>query len=65
MNCHRLCINGEHSLFHFSMEKWQLLEIMQILTDSVLIPLQPLPFTIIYVHLHYYTDGIEYLSHGL
>ena len=68
----RLCINGEHSLFDFSMEKVAvagnqiLAEGLRLKQPVFLIPLQTLPFTIPYTYTcANYTDGIQYLSHGL
>ena len=56
MNCHRLRMNGEHSLFDFSMEKVAvagnqiLAKGLQLKQPVFLIPLQPLAFTIPYMY---------------
>ena len=68
MNCHRLCINGEHILFDFSMEKVAVAG-NQILAKGLwlkqpvfLILLQPLAFTILYM---YTCTTTQMVSHGL
>ena len=56
MNCHRLRINGKHSLFDFSMEKVAvagnqiLAKGLRLKQPVFLIPLQPLAFTIPYMY---------------